>query len=257
MTMPTNNTLWLDEATSTNTLLLDLARSDSQIPQLYSIVALDQKAGRGQRGNTWCVSPGKNLTFSFLLGPQSLRASEQFALSELASYAVLLLLRHYIDTQQGEYLSIKWPNDIYYRDSKIAGILIEHSITGGDLDYSVVGIGLNINEDAFPTSLPNPISLKQITSRDYDIAEVHTRLMGYVSELLPYLSPNGRVALHERYKSCLYRRDGFYMYRDVEGVFEAELRDVLPSGLLLLRGLDGIERIYAFKEVSYLLPSLY
>ncbi len=246
------NSLVLNEALSTNSTLLELAQQNKDLPQLYSVIARHQTAGRGQRGNSWSVSPDASLTFSFLIRSAGLLPQEQYAVSELAAYATLKTLAHYMSEEQKGQLTIKWPNDIYYQDKKIAGILIEHSITGKHIDFSVVGIGININEDTFPTELPNPISLKQITGSSFPVEEVHKHLMHFVEGLLPDFMLGHFRETHERYMWHLYCRKGYHTYQDKEGVFKAQIKDVLPSGLLVLLREDGEERSYAFKEVSLL-----
>lgn len=249
----TENSLILDEVVSTNSYLLELARRERDLPQLYSVVARHQTAGRGQRGNTWSVSPGDSLTFSFLLRSTGLVANRQYAVSEFTAYSVFSTLREQLPEGDKQRLSIKWPNDIYIDDRKIAGILIEHSITGKHIDFSVVGIGINVNETAFPSSLPNPISLRQITGRTYKLSELHRGLMQSFAEWLEPLLMGHHNELHERCMSHLYRRRGLHRYRDARGAFLAEVRDVLPSGELVLLSEEGEERVYAFKEVTNLI----
>lgn len=248
--MDNNNTLYLRETESTNSVLLEEARANKELPQLYSVVAEYQTAGRGQRGNSWYVSPEKDLTFSFLIKQAGLLPNEQYAVSELTAYGVMKTLARYLNEEQKIKLSIKWPNDIYYEDRKIAGILIEHSITGSLIDYSVVGIGINLNTTDFPPALPNPISLRQITGEDYDPREVHARLMrrfGYMLE--PFMLGNYNE-IHQHCMAHMYRRHGLHRYRDAEGVFLAEVRDVLPTGQIVLLTELGELRTYAFKEVN-------
>lgn len=252
MNTPTSpQALWLDEVDSTNSYLMELLQAQPDLPSLYSVVALDQTAGRGQRGNTWVTTKGRNLTFSFVLRPAGLEANAQYAVSEYAALGLVKTIARYLEAEHREKLSIKWPNDIYYEGRKIAGILIEHSITAGQIDYSVIGIGLNLNEEVFPEHLPRAISLGQITGSTYALEEVHARLMkryGFMRETLHL----GRYAeVHRAYMERLYRKEGVHPYRDAEGVFEASICDVLPSGHLVLERTDGTRLTYAFKEVVF------
>lgn len=249
----TNNdrVLLLDEVASTNSYLMQMATDNRELPALFSVIANSQTAGRGQRGNSWETTPGLNLTFSFLLRSGGLKATEQYAVSELAAYGLLKTIARYLPEDQKRKLKIKWPNDIYYEDRKIAGILIEHSITGEYIDYSVVGIGLNLNETDFPPHLPNPVSLSQITGESYDVQAVHARLMkryGFMNE--EFLLGN-YAEVHREYMLRLYRRKGFHPFTDATGRFMAQIQDVLPSGQIVLMREDGTTSIYAFKEVIF------
>lgn len=247
----TDNILVLREAESTNSTLMHLAQTNPSLPQLYSVVAMYQTAGRGQRGSRWQVSPERSLTFSFLLRSTGIKASEHFAISELVAYGVLKTLASYLGDEEKALLSVKWPNDVYYKDYKLAGILIEHSITRGEVDYSVVGIGINLNEKEFPEELINPISLRQVTGKYYDLGEVHERLMKRFADMVDGLMLGNYGELHGRYMSHLYRKTGLHPYKDAGGRFWAEIKTVLPSGHLVLMTEQGEERTYAFKEVAF------
>lgn len=242
--------LILPEAESTNNVLMGLAKADSSLPELYCVVALNQTAGRGQRGNSWLVSPGQNLTYSVLIRLESVSASAQYVVSELVAVTVVTALRSYLGRDKDK-LQIKWPNDIYFGDKKLAGILIEHSITGAKIDYSVAGIGLNVNETDFHEDLPNPISLRQITGEKYELKNVHALLMANLSERIEEVMLGHYSKIHKEYMSMLYRRDGVHTYHDEHGTFFATIEDVLPSGHLVLRTEEGERREYAFKEVVF------
>lgn len=215
-----------------------------------AIYADSQTEGRGQRGNVWCSAPGRNLLFSLLWHPRELPARLQFSLSEAAALSVVGLLEGY-----GIRAQVKWPNDIYVGDLKICGILIENAV-GRRLESSIIGIGLNLNQTEFPGTLPNPVSVAQLTGREVKPEEAACRLLHRLEELLPMAGTEaGRMELHGRYMDSLYRFDGaMYPYRDpVTGeVFEARLADVELTGHLLLRLKDGMRR-FAFKEVEFLL----
>lgn len=243
--------LWLDETDSTNSYLMGLLQAQPDLPSLYSVAALDQTAGRGQRGNTWATTRGLNLTFSFVLRPARLEANAQYAVSEYASLGLIKTIARYLPLTDQAKLSIKWPNDIYYEGRKLAGILIEHSITAGLIDYSIIGIGLNLNEELFPDHLPNPISLKQITGKTYDLAEVHAGLMKRYKFMREELHLGRYAEVHRAYMRRLYRREGVHAYHDASGAFVASIRDVLPSGHLVLERIDGSLSTYAFKEVVF------
>ena len=152
--MDTSLLEFIDQVDSTNTYLTGQIASGRDLPQLHTVVCRQQTAGRGMRGNTWTSRPGDSLTFSILLRSDMLQGKQQFAVSELAAWAVMRTFASYMTDDQKQQLRVKWPNDIFYGDRKLAGILIEHSLTGARVDYSVIGIGMNINDEAFPPELP-------------------------------------------------------------------------------------------------------
>lgn len=237
---------WLDSTQSTNSYL-DALDVDTPQREGCVVAARAQLAGRGQRGNSWEAAPGENLTFSYLLRPAAIAPQEQFVLSQAASLAVVDMLSQY-----AEGFMVKWPNDIYYRDGKIAGMLIEHILTEGRIGRTIVGIGINVNQTHFASDAPNPVSLCQITGERYDLDMLLRQLLEATSRryemCLMY-----RDQLQSDYMEMLYRREGFYRYRDKTGIFEACIEDVRPDGMLILRDDHGARRMYAFKEVTFIL----
>lgn len=236
----------LDEVASTNTYLNELDNETEQ-PEGCVVITHTQSAGRGQRGNSWEAAPGKNLTFSYLLRPQGILPQEQFILSQIVSLAVVDVLSRYIED-----VTIKWPNDIYYRDKKIAGILIEHNLSGMEISRTIVGIGLNINQEKFFSNAPNPISLSQITGQTYDLDNILTEILEATSQRYA-LHLNNRERLQHDYASALYRRKGYYPYRDNNSTFNAAIKEVMSDGHLILSDTQGNERRYAFKEVAFII----
>lgn len=155
----------LAEAPSTNTYAKEHA---STLPHGAVVYTYCQTAGRGQQGNSWESEPGKNLAFSLLLHRPEIEPQRQFFISEATAVAIVEVLGQYC-----EGLRIKWPNDIYHvdaqhPDSKLAGILIEQALDTEGIAYTVIGVGININQTEFRSNAPNPVSLKQITGQDYD-----------------------------------------------------------------------------------------
>ena len=158
--------IWLERVDSTND---EARRHISEIDNLSVVSALEQTKGRGQRGNTWLSMPGENLTFSLIVKDFRIKANEQSAISQATALSLTKLLgRHGIEAR------IKWPNDIYAGDNKICGILIENSLKGMEIDWSIIGIGLNVNQTSFPEDLPNPTSMRLCTgnSNPYNIRRI-------------------------------------------------------------------------------------
>ncbi len=238
----------LDETSSTNSDLKQLLQKQP-LPEGSVVKADFQTQGRGQAGNSWFSGKGYNLLFSFVLYPSFVMAKEQFIISRIVSLALKKVLDQYVDN-----ISIKWPNDIYWKDKKIAGMLIENSLMGQQINFSVVGIGLNVNQDEFPSELPNPVSIKQITGNEYNRDEVLKKFFEVFFHLYHSLQHGEEQCIEQDYINQLYRRDGYHWYEDKDGRFEGKIKDVLPSGHLILETLIGDEeRQYAFKEVSFAL----
>lgn len=237
----------LEETESTNSYLRDLLKS--QHLEEGSVVVTDfQTAGRGQVGNSWYSDKGDNLLFSLLIYPTGIPANEQFIISRMVSLAIKNTLDQFADD-----IRIKWPNDIYWKEKKIAGILIENSLQGKIIENSIIGIGLNLNQQIFPVELPNPVSLRQITATEQDKNYILDLLLKEFFLLYRSLQQGEKQVIEDEYMLDLYRANGYYWYEDANGRFQAEIDNVLPSGHLVLRTLDtNEERIYVFKEVQFI-----
>jgi BirA family transcriptional regulator, biotin operon repressor / biotin---[acetyl-CoA-carboxylase] ligase len=243
------NIIRLRQTSSTNNYLRELLVSSREQLSEGMVVSADyQTKGRGQVGNAWESEDGKNLLFSMVLFPTSIEANQQFVLSKMVSLAVADVLKEETDD-----IFIKWPNDIYWRDKKIGGILIENDLCGSNIQYCVIGIGLNVNQDVFVSNAPNPVSLKQITGRSFDREELLKRLVKRIYMLYIKLLREELNCFDENYKMLLYRHDGLFEYKTEKEHFKASIIDVLPSGHLVLQTDAGKQRTFAFKEVSIVL----
>ncbi len=277
----------LDEVDSTNSYLRRLDAAEG-CPMML-VTADYQSAGRGADTNRWESARGENLLLSLRVEPANLPISRMFALSEATALALAKALTSFLEGQgvgegarskgqgAGEYnlaqqsscpsppapcplplapFSIKWPNDIYYGDSKVAGILIENDLQGARVLRSVIGIGINVNQRRFLSDAPNPRSLADIVGHDVERHAVLERFMERFVRLFGQItdgSPDALDALHCRYKSLLYRLGQEHGYSDKDGTFRATLTDVEPSGHLVLQDSNGTTRRYAFKEVKYII----
>lgn len=236
----------VDEVESTNLYLKETVRE--QHPEEGSLVIAEyQTGGRGQVGTSWFSPKGENLLFSLLIYPKDVAANEQFIISRIASLAVKNTLDHFAND-----IRIKWPNDIYWKDQKIAGILIENDIQGRHIENSVIGIGINVNQQFFPPELPNPVSLRQITGSEQDREYILDLFMREFFLLYREFQRGETEVIEDEYMLDLYRVNDYYWFEDGEGRFQAMIEDVLPSGHLILRTLESDEmRKYAFKEVAF------
>lgn len=226
--------MYIKSTNSTNSLMKEMLAKGEWPEGEYFVYAGYQTAGRGQTGNSWESEADKNLLCSILLPPDK----DLYFLNIAVGVAILRVI--------GEDFTIKWPNDIYYGDKKVAGILVENAILGNEVKYSIAGIGLNVNQTTFVSDAPNPISLKQITGQEYDIDALMQKVYAKVQETLT-------EDVWEEYKNHLYRRDGFWKYEDKNGIFEARIIDVLPTGEIVLCDRNGQNRTYGFKQIKYIL----
>lgn len=245
---------YLPETTSTNDEVRTLAAS-TEAGSTIVVWTGYQTAGRGQKGNHWESQRDQNLLCSLLLHPRDIEVRRQFCISQAVSLAIVDVLDTCIEgTDHTSEFSIKWPNDIYYGDRKICGILIENHISGLCLRDCVVGIGLNLNQTQFHSDAPNPVSLTQITGGTYDAKEL-LRLI--TAQILWRINQCRSAALLPRlerdYHQRLYRRTGSHPYSDATGPFLATIEQVLPDGHLILRDTSATLRQYAFKEVQFVI----
>lgn len=236
----------IQQTDSTNNYLKELLLSN-RLEEGTIVCADFQISGKGQRGNSWESEHGKNLLFSTVLYPNTIKANEQFIISQIISLSVAKTLNNYTNN-----ITIKWPNDIYWENKKICGILIENSLEGDSIKDSVCGIGININQTEFRSDAPNPVSLKQITNIDYNkdslLKEFDKRLEFYYGKL----KEGDFTYITQEYKSLLFCRKGYHIYNDGTSDFYAKIKDVDQNGTLLLETKNGQERRFAFKEVRYI-----
>ena len=248
----------LDEVSSTNTFLRDY--HPVRPTEITLVTAEFQSAGRGQATNRWESERSKNLLFSILVHPQALSLSHLFLLSE----AIALSIRDAVAQRFADSpVTVKWPNDIYVGDCKIAGILIENAFKGATLDSCIIGCGVNINQETFhfpalaPTKKqmgclqPTPCSLRQLLGCETERTFVLEDIMEGFTRRYALLQTGRYNDIQREYHAVLYRRDGWYDYVDANGPFRAEIKEVEPSGHLVLHDEMGTFRRYAFKEVRF------
>lgn len=191
--------IWLKSTDSTNS---ELRRCLGQSGNLTIIAAETQSAGRGQGEHTWHSAPGMNLTFSILLRHSCLKASDALAVTSVMTLGI----RDYLHSK-GIRPWIKWPNDIWVGEKKICGILVENSICAGKIDFSIVGVGLDLNQTDWPAELPNPVSVKELTGIQYDTREELRQLAGALAQRSSQTStPEGITQIIEEFGKVVNNR---------------------------------------------------
>jgi len=238
------NTFYTKATHSTNVLLWEMIREKS-LPEGFVVQTDFQTAGKGQVGNSWESEAGRNLLFSMVLYPQRVTVDNQFLLSQLVSLGIKEALDEYTDG-----ITVKWPNDIYWNDKKLVGILIENSLQGTKIKSSVIGIGLNVNQKVFVSNAPNPVSLLRITGKRQNRKLLLTKIRQNIQKLYTELSV---TKIRAEYAEALYRKDGFYAYRANDETFQAKIISVHPDGQLELETEAGERKGFYFKEVSFVL----
>ena len=242
-----NQIIRVNKLESTNSHALQLLK-DTNPSGGTVVMALNQTEGRGQQTNIWESESGKNLTISLILRPDFILAQDQFQISMLISLGVSDYLRTYTKD-----VSIKWPNDIYIKDKKIAGILIEQSIMGAHLSHSVCGIGLNINQKKFLSNAPNPISLQILTNESYNLEDELTKLLASIEKRYLQVQNGNAQQLEQDYLNVLYWMNEMHKFEDEDGDFTGNIVGVSEFGQLQIKDEDNEIRTYNFKEVSFLM----
>ncbi len=223
-----------------------------------AVFAHEQKAGKGQRGKAWSAEKGANILLSIIIDPAPLLLSQQFQLSACVAVAVHDLFIKYA----GDEATIKWPNDLYWQDRKAGGILIESGVGslpkdpvgesgGGTWDWSIVGIGININQTIFPAELPNPVSLKQITGKEHDPVVLARELCVILDKKFTELTKEGFDSIYKQYLLHLYKKNELVKFRKGSRVFDAIVKTVLPNGRLLVK--HSLEEEFDFGEVEWVI----
>lgn len=232
---------------STNEFLKKELSKSTPLPEGTVILAVDQYKGRGQLGATWYSEPGKNLTFSVLLKPDFLLPRQQFCLTAAVSLAVA----DWVEATVGVPATIKWPNDIYVGDRKIAGILIENMLKGRVWKTAILGIGINVNQTEFPDDIQHrTTSIKQILHRDCELLELLRELCGYLDREYLLLRQGKSASQLARYEERLYRRGVRHAFL-VDGIrVDGVLTGVLESGRLRV-DFGGHEVSFDIKEISF------
>lgn len=242
------NFIHLDRVTSTNNVLSEMLSNSKPLTEGSVIMAVEQSAGRGQFGTVWESNPGQNISLSVLYTPEFLAIDKQFYLSMAISLGICNFLEAELKTE----LQIKWPNDIYYQHKKIAGILIENSLMANHLKTSIIGIGINVNQEVFSEKAANPVSMKQITGNDYYLLDLLPQLFEQIENWYLLLKANKTEELKKQYISKLYLYNTEAEYKIAGKTMKCKISDIEESGRLVL--LQNDEQIRCdTKEIEFIL----
>ena len=241
------NILTFKEITSTNDLLKELMANSAPLFEGTVIMAEHQTAGKGQQQNGWHSEAGKNLTFSILLFPRFLPPDNSFHLLTAISLGVIKPLQKLL----GNAARIKWPNDIYYGQKKLGGILIENVLTGSTIKYAIAGIGLNINQDVFPPHLPNPTSVKQILQKESDLKEVLLQICAGIEYYYLKLKAGEFDEIKQEYLENLYGLHQELQFKTNEEIFKGEITTVNHLGLLGIKK-ENETAFFDLKQIKFI-----
>lgn len=237
----------LNVVDSTNNYANDLIVSDTA-DEGTVVLARFQKSGKGQSGNSWESEYDKNLLMSLVLFPYFLEAAKQFYLSKIISLSIIDVLKEHV-----EGVSIKWPNDIYVNDKKVAGILIENGIKDRHLDYAVIGLGLNLNQEKFNSDAPNPVSLCHLTDKYFETEFMAKKIRKRFWFWYEILKQNNFQKIDAIYLRQLYRYGQDHLFKKEGEIFEARIVGIGEFGQLQLQKKSGEKEEFLFKEVEFVL----
>ena len=238
---------YIDQTESTNSYFAKQSAPPSSLMKV--IVARSQSAGRGQGTNSWESEDGKNLTFSIDITRPQVPLHLNFYLSMISALAIHDALSRY-----SKDITLKWPNDVYYKDKKISGTLIETSVNSQIITRCIFGIGINVNQKEFVSDAPNPISLINIINCETKVSEILSKTLKAFQKYYDQLRLGYYKSVKLQYMNVLYRSKGIFPYRDKDGLFEAEIVEIKDNGHLCLKDTEGRIREYEQKEVQFVLP---
>jgi BirA family biotin operon repressor/biotin-[acetyl-CoA-carboxylase] ligase len=239
--------LFFEILPSTNTKAAELLKKKT-LQEGSVICTKYQSAGKGYSSNTWESEDGKNLLISIVLFPSFIIPSDQFHISMAISLGISDFISRFISGG-----SVKWPNDIYVNNDKIAGILIENHIKGDQFESTVAGIGLNINQEKFLSSAPNPVSLHQLTGNNYDLALCLELLLEDLDSRYKQLIAGKIGLLKQEYVSKLYRLNEWFEFIDAKGKFTGRILTIGDYGRIIIENKKGEIKEYSFKEIEFVM----
>lgn len=241
------NIIKLSAIDSTNSYLKKLAQK-SDLDTFTVVVAEHQTEGRGQMGTNWVSDYGKNLTFSILIKFKEFEIAYQFYLSMAVSLGLLEVLKKRVDVS----LFIKWPNDILAENDKVAGILIENVLKGNFIRQSIIGMGINLNQESFPKDIENVTSLKNISGTHFNADQLLNKIVNSISYYVQFIEKKEFVFLKKCYMKTLYKFQKPSMFVDAnDELFLGKIIDVEESGRLIIELENETTRKFSLKEVKF------
>jgi BirA family biotin operon repressor/biotin-[acetyl-CoA-carboxylase] ligase len=244
-------TIHLNTVDSTNSYAIDLLKQIKPVEGTL-IYTFDQIKGRGQRGNEWLSETNKNVALSLILYPTFLAVSAQFLLTKIASLAVADLMSVLlVKSAKSLDVKIKWPNDVYVNNQKIAGILIENSLKDSLLQTSIIGIGINVNQEQFSTQVKNPISLKLLLNAETDLNSCLEKLCEHMEARYLQLKANKFEKINADYLSKLYLLNEWHNYRLNGNAMEGKITGVSEIGKLKVETKLGELKEFDLKEIEF------
>jgi BirA family biotin operon repressor/biotin-[acetyl-CoA-carboxylase] ligase len=246
MPLKKSDDLWieLDSVDSTNNYAMGLIH-EGLAQHGLTIRTAHQTKGKGQRGKVWETEPGANLSFSIIMKP-NLPITQNFQLLAATALAV----RDELETILGDETKIKWPNDLYWRDRKTGGILIENVVRGSQWQWAVIGIGINVNQTKFE-GLKNPVSIKQITGKETDVLQLAQAIQKAVLKQCDNLQQHDFAGIFENYNHQLYKLQQPVLLKKGTRILSTKINGVNTSGQLVT-GSD-VEECFDFGEVEWLI----
>jgi BirA family biotin operon repressor/biotin-[acetyl-CoA-carboxylase] ligase len=237
----------LPEIDSTNSYLSDIL-GNIDLPEGSVIRAVKQNAGRGQKGTAWESEEGKNLLLSFLFFPKFIEPKQVFLLNKTFALGVhdfaLIWLKNHI--------TIKWPNDIYWKKKKLCGILIENSITSSLINHSILGIGINVNQTSFSKELLNAVSFAIVKRKQFDLERLFNSLCHCIESRYLQLKNGEQEIIDKNYHSVLFNLDKWKIYESNSIRFKGRIDGVDENGKLIVGLMNGQEKRFDLKEIRFI-----
>lgn len=236
----------LETVNSTNSFMNHLLLQE-RLPEGMAIVAGEQTEGRGLANERWISDAGKNLLMTILFYPTFLPVQNLFLLSKTFSLGIYDGLTEILNDN----VKIKWPNDIYFKDKKLGGMLIENSIRHSTLNHSILGFGVNVNQEIFPPEIPNPVSLKMILGRETAVDDCFSTLCNTLEIRYLQLKAGLVNQINEDYLKAMYRFNEFHEFENSSENFTAKITGVADDGKLMLTKENGLNESYDLKKIKY------
>lgn len=242
------NIIHIPKLESTNSYAQQLIES-GELHEGDVILTQYQENGRGQGDNFWESEPGSNLLVSIILEPKMIPPSQQFVLTQLVSLVLVDLIKEYVIIEE---VKIKWPNDIYVNNRKIAGILFQNFIKGNEIEFSIAGIGINVNQKKFYSGAPNPISIIHHSDQPIDLNVLLNKLLDKIGDNYEtYKLKQNFQELNSRYILNLFRYNEWATYSDGNNFFKGKIIDIDEFGRLKVKLKSGKEKKFGFKEIEF------